>query len=847
MSREERKRKKTEASIPKNNKEILPIRCYDERIRAFVLEDGSYLDLVEMMSDDLANMSDGEVEFLMLRLERFLKTYADDIKLIAMNFPTDASRQLRAQRRTLERTSNPIQKYYVERSISETQRAASGTDVREYYFMIFSKNIEEHENHLKQLSVFGDGIRPLKLSKKAQIIYRLYNQNSYLAVDDFNEEEESSSAWRLMKEEQETVPSKGKKGKKKEKQKERVIPMDYPLFEYMQPQGGITFREPNYVITGDGYTKVLHIYKLPTVLKDYWLENLLQVKDAVTTIDISTRDKYEVQKNINRALQEEASRERHAKDYEEAYDAHKRQQLLQAMYDEVQSMGEVVKMLHMRIFVSGKSLVMLEQKCGEIAKALEASEFMPTVLLNEGKREFMSLTQSYTRQMEERFAIPGLSLMTGQIAGGYAFCASNLMDDTGRLLGFTGGSSGVVFFDEFMISERRKHYNSVVIGDMGSGKSTLLKKRFLDRAAMGDFVRCFDISGEFSALTRRFGGKIIRCDGTSGMLNPLEILRAADDEGTNFLRHIQKVRAFYECLIPNSTEEILIRFTNLLREFYQSIQLVPEAGRITGLPAARYPVFSDLLDYTEHKIALKIEEAEKEGQVKKELLLDEIRELSRIKEGLEDIVKTNGQIFDGHTTIDNITDEKIVTFDISTIKDLGNVFAAQLFNMVYFCWDNCVSNGTVMKELYESGQIAFDKVTRFLIIVDESHRWINTRYSFILERIITMLREMRKYFAGMMMASQSFRDYISEGTSSKEIEQLKVVFELTQYKFIFKQDSSVLPLIDKIFGNVLSPWQREKIPTLEKGETILSISGDRNLYFKVWLSKEDEKLFAGGV
>ena len=841
-----KEKKKKKEQRPRDNKDILPIRFYDERVKAFVLSDGSYLDLVELMSADLSNMSDDEVEFLMLRLERFLKTYADDVKLIAMNFPTDASRQLRAQRRTLERTNNPIHKYYVKRSIDETQRAASGTDVREYYFMIFSKTIEEHENHLKQLSVFGDGIRPLKLSKKAQIIYRLYNQNSYLAVDDFGEETEEAGGNMQMPVNRTETQAAGKK-KKKSRQKEAEIPTDYPLFEYMQPQGGITFREPNYVITGDGYTKILHIYKLPTVLKDYWLENLLQVKDAITTIDISTRDKYEVQKNINRALQEEASRERHAKDYEEAYDAHMRQQQLQAMYDEVQSMGEVVKMLHMRIFVSGRSLVMLEHKCGEIAKALEANEFMPTVLLNEGKREFMSLTQSYTQQMQERFAIPGLSLMTGQIAGGYAFRASNLMDDTGRLLGFTGGSTGVVFFDEFLITERRKHYNSVVIGDMGSGKSTLLKKRFLDRAAMGDFVRCFDISGEFSALTRRFGGKIIRCDGTNGMLNPLEILRAADDEGTNFLRHIQKVRAFYECLIPNSTEEILIRFTNLLREFYQSIQLVPENGRITGLPAARYPIFSDLLEFTETKIQKKIDEAEAEGQVRKELLLDEIRELSRVKEGLEDIVKTNGQIFNGHTTIDNITDEKIVTFDISTIKDLGNVFAAQLFNMVYFCWDNCVSNGTVMKEMYESGQLSFDEVTRFLIIVDESHRWINTRYSFILERIITMLREMRKYFAGMMMASQSFRDYISEGTSSKEIEQLKVVFELTQYKFIFKQDSSVLPLIDKIFGNVLSPWQREKIPTLEKGETILSISGDRNLYFKVWLSKEDEKLFAGGV
>lgn len=839
MKNSAKKGKKEQKKTFANNKDILPIRCYDEKVNAFVLEDGTYLDLVELLSEDLDNMGNDEVEYLMLRLERFLKTYADDIKLIAINFPTDASKQIRAQKRALERANNPIHKKYLERDIWESETAASNTDVREYYFMIFSKNAAEHGEHLRHFSIFGDGVRAIPLPKKAQIIYRMHNMNSFLTTDEFKEEEGRGN--HLMQ-----TASENKRGRK-EKQVKAEVQMDYPLFEYMQPQGGCTFKEPNYIVTGDGYVKVLHIYKLPTMLKDYWLKNLLQIKDAIATIDISTRDKYEVQRNLNKSISEESSRERHAKDFEEAYDARKRQLQLQAMYDEVQSMGEVVKMLHMRVFVADKTLVALEKKCGDIQKELEGNEFMPTVLLNEGKREFKSLTQSYSRQMKEMFAIPGLSLMTSQIAGGYDFRASNLMDDTGRLLGFTGGSSGVVFFDEFVATERRKHYNSVVIGDMGSGKSTLLKKRFLERAAMGDFIRCFDVSSEFSALTREFGGRIIKCDGTNGILNPLEIMRVAEDEGTNFMRHIQKVRTFYECLIPTTTEEVLIRFTNLLREFYHSIELVPEKGRITGLPANRYPTFSELLSFTERKIEDKIEMAEKESDVRRDLLVDEIKELTKIKVGLEDIVKTNGQMFDGHTSIDNIVDEKVVTFDISTIKDLGNIFAAQLFNMLYFCWDNCVSNGSLMKELYEEGQLAFDEVTRFLILIDESHRWINTKYGYILERIIIMLREMRKYFAGITMASQSFRDYISEGASDKELEQLKVVFELTQYKFIFKQDSSVLPLIDKIFGNVLAPWQREKIPMLEQGETILSISGDRNIYFKVWLSEEDEELFKGGV
>ena len=636
--------------------------------------------------------------------------------------------------------------------------------------------------------------------------------------------------------------------KRKKQSTKATDRIDLPLFSYIQPQGGITFAAPNYITTGDGYTKIIHIYRLPTRLDDYWLSDITRQKDCITVIDASTRDKREVQKNINRALQEEFSREQHATNYQEIYDSQKRQHQLQLMYDEVKSMGEVVKMMHFWIFVSGKSLVSVEEQCGEIMENLEADEYMPTILLNEGEREWKSLWQSYTRQAAEPFAIKGLSLMTEQIAGGYPFKFSSLEDDSGDLLGFTG-CGGCVVYDEFAKTDRRKHYNTLAVGDMGSGKSTFLKKRFRSRAERGDFVRCFDISGEFTQLTREFGGKIIKCDGQHGLLNPLEILRSGDDDGTNYVRHISKVSAFYQCLVPGTTYETLIDLQNILRSLYERFELVPGEGkRITGLPANRYPTFSDFAAYIKGEMDVKTDEAAKADDVRKALLIQEVSQLNSIYKAISSLVRNYGQIFDGHTTIDNIVDEKIVTFDISTIKDLDNIFVAQLFNMTYFCWDNAVANGGYMKAQYESKGLSFEDVVRFLIIIDESHRWINAKFEFILDLIIVILREARKYFVGVTLASQSIRDYAPEGSSSEAIEKLKIIFELTQYKFIFKQDSSVLPLIDKLFGGVLSPWQREKIPYLEQGETILSIAGDRNIFLKVWLSKQyEEQLFAGGA
>ena len=203
-------------------------------------------------------------------------------------------------------------------------------------------------------------------------------------------------------------------------------------------------------------------------------------------------------------------------------------------------------------------------------------------------------------------------------------------------------------------------------------------------------------------------------------------------------------------------------------------------------------------------------------------------------------------MFDGHTSINNITKEKIVTFDISSLKDMGDVFTAQMQNFVSLCWDNAVENGSVMKNLWEDDEIESEDVTKFLFLIDESHRWVNTSMPMILDMIIKYMREARKYFAGLILASQSIRDFMPE-TTSKDMEKIRVLFEFSQYKFMFKQDSSVKEYIKNIFGYGLTFSQVEKIPFLETGETILSISGDNSIEFKEWLSLEyEEKLFAGG-
>lgn len=622
------------------------------------------------------------------------------------------------------------------------------------------------------------------------------------------------------------------------------------LLERIQPQGGIAFLDPKYISTGGGYEACLHIYEYPKALDDYWLARLCNINNTVTLVDVSTDDIISVKKNINRSMKEQQYRYNEATNFQEQYDAKKRFAEMEQLFDEINSLGEVIKLVHVRIFIADSSWEDLEDKIKSMKAQLESNAFLGTIFMNETKAEWTSMLKSYRRQEEERFFTYGQPLTSNAIAAGNPFHFSSLSDERGVFLGKTP-CGGNVLFDLFTKTENRLYYNFLGIGTMSSGKSTLLKKEMLATAIMGDYVRTFDISGEFTTLTNVLGGKVIRLDGTGGILNPLEILRAGDEDVVSFTRHISKVSTIYRFLCGGSCDtEELIEFEELLRELYREygfeIKEGKMAAQITELPADQYPTFSDMLSFLRKKIK-EIQSGSYE-EVEIDLIQKNLARIDKIRKVIENIVNTYGNLFNGHTTIDNIQDEQIVTFDISALKEMkSEIFDAQIFNMVSLCWDNCVTNGKLMmKGMYDKTIDPWD-ITHTLILIDESHRWVNAKKPHALDLITIYLREARKYFGGIGLASQSIRDFVPEGSGSDAVDKMKIIFELTQYKFIFHQDSNVTSMLNTIFEGVLTSSQVARIPKLSIGETILSIASDRNIEFKVHLPADEEAIFQGGM
>lgn len=636
------------------------------------------------------------------------------------------------------------------------------------------------------------------------------------------------------------------KKEKRTKKPER----DMNLLNEIKPAGGITFKDVKYITTGSGYEGCIHIYKFPENIDTYWMAKVCNINGTVALVDISTDNMSEVKKNLNKSMKEQVGRRIGARDFAELYDADKRLDEMKRMYDEIKSYNEVIKLVHIRIFLADRSFESLEKKIKNIMDKLETdSGFLTTIYLNESKSEYKSMTRSYKKQKEEMFFPKGQSLTATGVAHGDPFHFSSLDDETGEFLGTTP-CGGNVLLDIFQKTSTRLYYNFLAIGEMGSGKSTLLKKQFKSNAIKGNYVRTFDISGEFTILTKTLGGKVIKLDGSEGILNPLEILKAGDDENISFTRHISKVSTFYKFLVSGSVDaEEIAEFEDVLKQLYSSFGLWSDDRRniqCTGLPAASYPTFTDYLNFLTE--SMEVMQNEKYSHLEEQVVAKTLLLRDKIRKVIKNIVDTYGTLFDGHTSIDNILDEQIVTFDISTLKELKDeVFDAMIINIISLCWDNCVTNGKLMLNMLREGKIKLWDVTRFLILIDESHRWLNAKKTHALDLVSVYLREARKYFGGIGLASQRAADYVPEGSDSDAVNKLKNIFELTQYKFVFRQSSNAKKLLYQIFDGELTGTQIEKIPKLEIGQCILLISGDKNIEFKVHLTKDEDMLFSGGL
>lgn len=619
-----------------------------------------------------------------------------------------------------------------------------------------------------------------------------------------------------------------------------------------QPQGGLSFKNEFATRFGDSYSACIHVIDRPSVFVDFWIEQLSIQDNTIVIVDYYTPNK-EYKKKLSDSISELQSRAKKATKQSEADDYMVDAEESRVWYQNMSKNNEKIKEVHMRIFVYAESIEKLEEECNEVLSMLDSKQFQGTVLLEENDEEYQSMFLPITEQEKLPSRRTGLPIPSEIMGLGFAHHQTALDDPRGKYYGksFAGGS---VYLDIFAVTARRTYYNIFLSGDLGMGKSTTLKNMLDDRAMRNDLIRVFGTTHEFNSLVESYNGIIINLDGSDGITNMYQIFgNSLNDDGTvnvqkSFSSHIDNSGVKYRLVDEDADSYTTDVYKIALEEFYQSIDMHPDVTEkdITAFDNTEYPILEDVYQYMAKRYETETDQLQKNA-------------FNKIKITLKKLLNLR-YLFNGHTTYRNVSHEQVVVYNTGSLSSYSSeIQDLQIFNSLTQAYKDCMNLGLPEyknyneKIKYMPKEQALEEARHWVMVVDECHNYINMERAYANNFFVNLMRESRKVFGGIWLATQRIdalypdAQNLQEKSMVKAVNDMKQILSLCQYKFLLKHSAQALSIIKKQFGNTLSDTEYQWLPEFEKGQALLVIEGDDNILMNIEIPEAELLLFEGGA
>ena len=193
--KKEKTPKKKKQDPIKSTLDILPIRFYDDQVEGFIYEDGTYMDIFNVIPSDRRNLQGDELNYNIYNVTKFYRLYSPDGKFISMNFPVNTSLQRAYLQKKLKESTDKVRAQWIEREIRELELLDQNIMRREYYLMFWGSNREDFIKNKDNIEKWiGSGrarlVETMTKEKKMQIVKKICNMNSLILPDDLKEVED---------------------------------------------------------------------------------------------------------------------------------------------------------------------------------------------------------------------------------------------------------------------------------------------------------------------------------------------------------------------------------------------------------------------------------------------------------------------------------------------------------------------------------------------------------------------------------------------------------------------------------------------------------------------------------
>ena len=418
------------------------------------------------------------------------------------------------------------------------------------------------------------------------------------------------------------------------------------------------------------------------------------------------------------------------------------------------------------------------------------------------------------------------------LGAGFSFTKASFIDSSGYMLGVDIHTSLPVFFDPFVITNKRTSHNLAIVSSTGGGKSFTMKKMIVNEYARGTKIFIFDAENEYEKLVKANDGEYIDLySKKGGMINPLQIRYIPSDEDQEtketdcpLAKHLGFLEAFFKSAFDNINEKELVMLLAILESLYnkKGIYKNTSINTLQTLKAEDYPIFTDLYNYLP-AYKKQVESVEK---IK---IIDQLQILiSRFLTG------TDSYLFNSHTTIDLNND--LIAFNLQELLYSGNqrIVNTQILNLLTYLNNSIVGN-KIVNEKRESG----DK-QHISIIVDEFHLYIDENNNEVIKNFGQLARRCRKYNTNLILSSQCISDFLG---NANVLRHATAIFNNCQYSMVgMLKEDDLKAYLELFKNNPLTDTQIEFLLKAKRGEFLLNIDNKNRIGIKIEATATERKM-----
>ena len=576
------------------------------------------------------------------------------------------------------------------------------------------------------------------------------------------------------------------------------------------------------LILGDAYMSVVTLITYPSYVNIGWLGAVANVNHTRMCISIDPMDTAEISKTLKKSISDTKSKMINISDYNDQILLNNQMQDYVELVNRIDREHEKFSKLTVCFLCYGDTKDALEKTKKELKSTLTAYGLGSADLMFEQERSLKMCLPTMYNDLQKQY---GLDVPMMATASSFPFVFQNLQDDGDSIILGYDSLGSKVFFDLWKRTNKRNNSNGVVIGKSGSGKSTVVKKIIRGNWARGTKIIAIDPERELKDMCDALGGVWIDAGtGISGIINPLEIRKSADEyeddkklSSNDLARHFQTFRTFIKYYLQDLTPYELTKIEDSLLEVYKEKGIDFDTN-ISTLKSTDYPIMQDLYNNLKYKLRKARENKEP---------YNVIESLDKICSLMKSAVTTDAKIFNGHSSVKVDENSDFIVLDINSLVDSNeSILKSQFFNILTWCWN----------------EICRNKDEQVILVCDEAHLIIDPNNRDGIDFLKKASKRIRKQNGSLWIISQNLIDF-----TAPEIERYgQVIIDNSSYLFVMAQGQKEIEAVQKMMN--LSESEKQFLTTASQGNGLLVVGQDTRLPIQVQLREEEKYLFgsAGG-